>query len=216
MQEIAIRVRLAARERLGLSDYERTVQAVATLAAVVRWLPTPEARLVLRGRGSDPVRVETVSTANGFEMVLVLDDRSSAVERAAVVVASAIATAAGERVDGAAGVVGELDRLDRSAPRGRSVAERALRRFLEDARTDVVAGRLTARVRAASALVRLAEDGAMVVVERVVDPAAPAVEGHVVDDVPEPGDAVVVAETPDEAALMADAPVVVGDRKSVV
>jgi hypothetical protein len=61
VQEIAIRVRLREQKRVGLAEYERIVGSVATVAAVIAWLPTPEARLVVRGSGADSVRLETLS-----------------------------------------------------------------------------------------------------------------------------------------------------------
>ncbi|MFJ4297280.1 hypothetical protein [Curtobacterium sp. NPDC089689] len=193
VQEIAIRVRLREQERLGLGEYERIVGSVATVAALIPWLPDPEAKLVLRGRGAEPVRVETVTYGAVFEMLVVLDQRSAAVERAAAVVAALIESVRHERVaDDVAGVAGELDRLDRSAPRGRSVAERSLRTLLEGARVDVLARRTTTRVRAAQGLLRLAEDGAELIVERVDDALAPVVEEQVVDVAADTGAAVVV------------------------
>ncbi|WP_439688620.1 hypothetical protein ACRQ4C_10540 [Curtobacterium sp. SP.BCp] len=193
VQEIAIRVRLREQERLGLGEYERIVGSVATVAALIPWLPDPEAKLVLRGRGAEPVRVETVTYGAVFEMLVVLDQRSAAVERAAAVVAALIESVRHERVvDDVAGVAGELDRLDRSAPRGRSVAERSLRTLLEGARADVLARRTTTRVRAAQGLLRLAEDGAELLVERVDDALAPVVEEQVVDVAADTGAAVVV------------------------
>ncbi|QCR43764.1 hypothetical protein C1N91_09680 [Curtobacterium sp. SGAir0471] len=193
VQEIAIRVRLREQDRLGLAEYERIVGSVATVAAVVAWLPTPDARLVVRGRGAEPVRLETVSYGGVFEMLVVLDQRSAAVERAASAVAALIASVRDEHVeDDVAGIAGELDRLDRSAPRGRSAVERALRGFLEGARADVLARRTTTRVRAAQALLRLAEDGAELVVERVEDALVPVVEEQEVDVLADTGTAVVV------------------------
>ncbi|MGL3198557.1 hypothetical protein [Curtobacterium flaccumfaciens] len=193
VQEIAIRVRLREQERLGLGEYERVVGSVATVAALIPWLPNPEAKLVLRGRGAEPVRVETVTYGAVFEMLVVLDQRSAAVERAAAVVAALIESVRHEHVaDDVAGVAGELDRLDRSAPRGRSVAERSLRALLEGARADVLARRTTTRVRAAQGLLRLAEDGAEIVVERVDDALAPEVEEQVLDVAADTGAAVVV------------------------
>ncbi|UBQ01345.1 hypothetical protein [Curtobacterium sp. TXMA1] len=176
-----------------MTEYERIVGSVATVAAVVAWLPTPDARLVVRGRGAEPVRLETVSYGGVFEMLVVLDQRSAAVERAASAVAALIASVRDERVeDDVAGVAGELDRLDRSAPRGRSAVERALRGFLEGARADVFARRTTTRVRAAQALLRLAEDGAELVVERVEDAFVPVMEEQEVDVLADTGTAVVV------------------------
>ncbi|MCL9666638.1 hypothetical protein L2091_15535 [Curtobacterium albidum] len=193
VQEIAIRVRLREQDRLGLAEYERTVGSVATVAAVVAWLPSPESRLVVRGRGAEPVRLETVSYGGVFEMLVVLDQRSAAVERAASAVAALIASVREDHVeDDDAGVAGELDRLDRSAPRGRSSVERALRGFLEGARADVLARRTTTRVRAAQALLRLAEDGAELVVERVEDALVPVVAEQEVDVLADTGAAVVV------------------------
>ncbi|MET3635309.1 hypothetical protein [Curtobacterium oceanosedimentum] len=193
VQEIAIRVRLREQDRLGLAEYERTVGSVATVAAVVAWLPSPESRLVVRGRGAEPVRLETVSYGGVFEMLVVLDQRSAAVERAASAVAALIASVRDDHVeDDDAGVAGELDRLDRSAPRGRSAVERALRGFLEGARADVLARRTTTRVRAAQALLRLAEDGAELVVERVEDALVPVVAEQEVDVLADTGAAVVV------------------------
>jgi len=193
VQEIAIRVRLREQDRLGLAEYERIVGSVATVAAVVAWLPTPGSRLVVRGRGAEPVRLETVSYGTVFEMLVVLDQRSAAVERAASAVAALVTSVRDEHVeDGVAGIAGEFDRLDRSAPRGRSAVERALRGFLEGARADVLARRTTTRVRAAQALLRLAEDGAELVVERVEDALAPVVEEQQVDVLSDTGTSVVV------------------------
>lgn len=193
VQEIAIRVRLREQDRLGLAEYERIVGSVATVAAVVAWLPTPGSRLVVRGRGAEPVRLETVSYGTVFEMLVVLDERSAEVERAASAVAALVASVRDARVeDDVAGIAGELDRLDRSAPRGRSAVERALRGFLEGARADVLARKTTTRVRAAQSLLRLAEDGAELVMERVEDALAPVVEEQQVDVLTDTGTAVVV------------------------
>ncbi|MDP4333045.1 hypothetical protein Q7F20_06640 [Curtobacterium sp. A7_M15] len=193
VQEIAIRVRLREQERVVLADYERAVASVATVAALASWLPTPDARLVIRGRGAEPVRLETVTYGSVIEMLVVLDQRSAAVERGAAAIAALIESVRHEHVeDDVSGVAGELDRLDRSAPRGRSVVERSLRAFLEGARADVLARRTTTRVRAAQALVRLAEDGASLVVERVQDALAPTLEEHEVDVLADTGSAVVV------------------------
>jgi len=192
-QEIAIRVRLREQDRVGLAEYERVVGSVATVAAVIAWLPTPENRLVVRGRGAEPVRLETVSYGSTFEMLVVLDQRSAAVERAGAAVAALIESVRHEHVeDDVAGIAGELDRLDRSAPRGRSAVERSLRAFLEGARADVLARKTTTRVRAAQALLRLAEDGAELVVERVADALVPVVEEQAVDVLADTGSAVVV------------------------
>jgi len=193
VQEIAIRVRLREQDRLGLAEYERMVGSVATVAALVAWLPTPEARLVVRGRTAEPVRLETVSYGDVFEMLVVLDQRSADVERAAAAVAALVSSVRDEAVDDAvAGTAGALDRLDRSAPRGRSTVERSLRAFLEGARADVAARRTTTAVRAAQALLRLAEDGAELVVERIEDALAPVVEEQPVDVLTDTGSAVVV------------------------
>ncbi|WIB25206.1 hypothetical protein [Curtobacterium sp. MCSS17_015] len=193
MQEIAIRVRLREQDRLGLAEYERIVASVASVAAVVAWLPTPDARLVLRGRGAEPVRLETMSYGAVFEMLVVLDQRDPAVEKAAAAVAALVESVRHEHVeDDVAGVAGELDRLDRSAPRGRSQPERALRTFLESARADALARRSTTRLRAAQALLRLAESGAEIVVERVEDALAPVAEEQAVDVLADTGRAVVV------------------------
>ncbi|MDM7890471.1 hypothetical protein [Curtobacterium caseinilyticum] len=193
VQEIAIRVRLREQDRLGLAEYERMVGSVATVAAVVAWLPTPDERLVLRGRTAEPVRLETVSYGDVFEMLVVLDQDSAEVERAAAAVAALVASVRDEEVaDDVAGIAGELDRLDRSAPRGRSTVERSLRSFLEGARADVLARRTTTKVRAAQALLRLAEDGAELVVERVEDALAPVVDEQPVEVFAESGSAVVV------------------------
>jgi hypothetical protein len=193
VQEIAIRVRLREQERVVLADYERAVASVATVAALAAWLPTPDARLVIRGRGAEPVRLETVTYGSVIEMLVVLDQRSPAVERGAAAIAALVESVRHEHVeDDVAGVAGELDRLDRSAPRGRSVVERTLRAFLEGARADVLARKTTTRVRAAQALLRLAEDGASLVVERVEDALAPVVEEHAVDVLIDTGSAVVV------------------------
>lgn len=176
-----------------LADYERAVASVATVAALAAWLPTPDARLVVRGRGAEPVRLETVTYGSVIEMLVVLDQRSAAVERGAAAIAALVESVRHEHVeDDVAGVAGELDRLDRSAPRGRSVVERSLRAFLEGARADVLARKTTTRVRAAQALVRLAEDGASLVVERVDDALAPVVEEREVDVLADTGSAVVV------------------------
>lgn len=213
MQEIAIRVRIREQEQLGLGEYERIVGSVATVAALIAWLPAPDERLVLRGRGSEPARVETVTHGTDFEMLVVLDQRALATARAAGVVAALVEAARAEPGSDVAGsetgVAGEIDRLDRLAPRGRTVAERGLRTFLEAARADVIARRATTRVRAASALVRLAEEGAELTVERIDDARAEVVTATVVADAaPDAGDTVVIAETADEASIMADAPVV--------
>jgi len=193
VQEIAIRIRLREQERVVLADYERAVASVATVAALAAWLPTPDARLVIRGRGAEPVRLETVTYGSVIEMLVVLDQRSAAVERGAVAIAALVESVRHEHVeDDVAGIAGELDRLDRSAPRGRSVVERTLRAFLEGARADVLARKTTTRVRAAQALLRLAEDGASLVVERVDDALAPVVEEHAVDVLADTGSAVVV------------------------
>lgn len=193
VQEIAIRIRLREQERVVLADYERAVASVATVAALAAWLPTPDARLVIRGRGAEPVRLETVTYGSVIEMLVVLDQRSAAVERGAAAIAALVESVRHEHVeDDVAGVAGELDRLDRSAPRGRSVVERTLRAFLEGARADVLARKTTTRVRAAQALLRLAEDGASLVVERVDDALAPVVEEHAVDVLADMGSAVVV------------------------
>ncbi|MCS5488610.1 hypothetical protein NY588_15930 [Curtobacterium flaccumfaciens pv. beticola] len=204
VQEIAIRVRLREQERVGLAEYERIVGSVASVAAVVAWLPTPESRLVLRGRGAEPVRLETLSYGSVFEMLVVLDQRSPAVERAAGAVAALVDAVRDEAVaDDAAGVAGELDRLDRAAPRGRSGVERSLRAFLEGARSDVLARRTTTRVRAAQALLRLAEDGTEIIVERVDDALAPEVSEAPVEAAAETGSVVVLAEpgAPDDTEL---------------
>ncbi|MFJ3382616.1 MULTISPECIES: hypothetical protein [unclassified Curtobacterium] len=204
MQEIAIRVRLREQERVGLAEYERIVGSVATVAALTAWLPTPDARLVIRGRGAEPVRLETVSYGSTFEMLVVLDQRSAAVERAAAAVAALIESVRHEHVeDDVSGVAGELDRLDRSAPRGRSAVERSLRAFLEGARADVLARKSTTRLRAASALVRLAEDAAELTVERVEDALASELTERPVDVLADTGAAVVVepvdgVDAPDE------------------
>lgn len=193
VQEIAIRVRLREQGRLGLAEYERIVGSVASVAAVVAWLPTPDARLVLRGRGAEPVRLETMSYGTVFEMLVVMDQRTPGVERAAAAVAALLASVRHERVeDDVAGIAGELDRLDRSAPRGRSVPERALRTFLEGARADALARKSTTRLRAAQSLLRLAESGAEVLVERVEDALAPIVTEQAVDVLADTGSAVVV------------------------
>jgi len=193
VQEIAIRVRLREQERVVLADYERAVASVATVAALAAWLPTPDARLVIRGRGAEPVRLETVTYGSVIEMLVVLDQRSAAVERGAAAIAALVESVRHEHVeDDVAGVAGELDRLDRSAPRGRSVVERTLRAFLEGARADVLARKTTTRVRAAQALLRLAEDGASLVVERVDDALAPEVEERAVDVLADTGSVVVV------------------------
>ncbi|WP_141718747.1 hypothetical protein [Curtobacterium sp. ER1/6] len=176
-----------------MAEYERLVGSVASVAAVVAWLPTPDERLVLRGRTAEPVRLETVSYGDVFEMLVVLDQDSAAVERAAAAVAALVASVRDEAVaDDVTGIAGELDRLDRSAPRGRSTVERSLRAFLEGARADVLARRTTTKVRAAQALLRLAEDGAELVVERVEDALAPVVEEQPVEVLADSGSAVVV------------------------
>ena len=222
MQEIAIRVRLQEQDRLVLADYERIVGSVASVAAVVAWLPTPDARLVLRGRGAEPVRLETVSYGAVFEMLVVLDQRTPGVERAAAAVAALLESVRHEHVeDDVAGVAGELDRLDRSAPRGRSAPERALRTFLEGARADASARKSTTRLRAAQALLRLAESGAEVLVERVEDALAPVVSEQAVDVLVDTGSAVVVepvdgvgtAAAPEPAPLQPEKPSAEKDSK---
>ncbi|TCL80660.1 MULTISPECIES: hypothetical protein [unclassified Curtobacterium] len=208
VQEIAIRVRLREQERVVLADYERIVGSVATVAALAAWLPTPDARLVVRGRGAEPVRLETVTYGSVVEMLVVLDQRSAAVERGAAAIAALIESVRHEHVaDDVAGVAGELDRLDRAAPRGRSVVERTLRTFLEGARADVLARKTTTRVRTAQALLRLAEDDAVLTVERVTDALAPVLEEHAVDVALDTGSAVGVepidgVESPELASVL--------------
>ncbi|TSD12457.1 hypothetical protein [Curtobacterium sp. KBS0715] len=193
VQEIAIRVRLREQERVVLSEYERIVGSVATVAALAAWLPNPDTRLVVRGRGAEPVRLETVTYGSVVEMLVVLDQRSAGVERAAAAIAALIESVRHEHVaDDVSGVAGELDRLDRAAPRGRSAVERALRTFLEGARSDVLARKATTRVRTAPALLRLAEADAVLTVERVADALAPVLEEHAVDVELDTGSAVVV------------------------
>jgi hypothetical protein len=193
VQEIAIRVRLREQERVVLSEYERIVGSVATVAALAAWLPNPDTRLVVRGRGAEPVRLETVTYGSVVEMLVVLDQRSAGVERAAAALAALIESVRHEHVaDDVSGVAGELDRLDRAAPRGRSAAERALRTFLEGARSDVLERKATTRVRTAQALLRLAEADAVLTVERVTDALAPVLEEHAVDVELDTGSAVVV------------------------
>ncbi|WP_263091538.1 hypothetical protein [Curtobacterium sp. RIT-PI-V] len=208
VHEIAIRVRLREQERVVLADYERIVGSVATVAALAAWLPTPDARLVVRGRGAEPVRLETVTYGSVVEMLVVLDQHSAAVERGAAAIAALIESVRHEHVaDDVAGVAGELDRLDRAAPRGRSVVERTLRTFLEGARADVRARKTTTRVRTAQALLRLAEDDAVLTVERVTDALAPVLEEHAVDVELDTGSAVVVepidgVESPEQAPVL--------------
>lgn len=208
VQEIAIRVRLREQERVVLADYERIVGSIATVAALAAWLPTPDARLVVRGRGAEPVRLETVTYGSVVEMLVVLDQRSAAVERGAAAIAALIESVRHEHVaDDVAGVAGELDRLDRAAPRGRSVVERTLRTFLEGARADVLARKTTTRVRTAQALLRLAEDDAVLTVERVTDALAPVLEEHAVDVELDTGSAVVVepidgVESPEQVPVL--------------
>jgi hypothetical protein len=211
VQEIAIRVRLREQERVVLSEYERIVGSVATVAALAAWLPNPDTRLVVRGRGAEPVRLETVTYGSVVEMLVVLDQRSAGVERAAAAIAALIESVRHEHVaDDVSGVAGELDRLDRAAPRGRSAVERALRTFLEGARSDVLARKATTRVRTAQALLRLAEADAVLTVERVADALAPVLEEHAVDVELDTGSAVVVepidgVESPETEAASDDA-----------
>ncbi|MBT1672363.1 hypothetical protein [Curtobacterium flaccumfaciens] len=211
VQEIAIRVRLREQERVVLSEYERIVGSVATVAALAAWLPNPDTRLVVRGRGAEPVRLETVTYGSVVEMLVVLDQRSAGVERAAAAIAALIESVRHEHVaDDVSGVAGELDRLDRAAPRGRSAVERALRTFLEGARSDVLERKTTTRVRTAQALLRLAEADAVLTVERVADALAPVLEEHAVDVELDTGSAVVVepidgVESPETEAASADA-----------
>jgi hypothetical protein len=211
VQEIAIRVRLRDQERVVLSEYERIVGSVATVAALAAWLPSPDTRLVVRGRGAEPVRLETVTYGSVVEMLVVLDQRSAGVERAAAAIAALIESVRHEHVaDDVSGVAGELDRLDRAAPRGRSAVERALRTFLEGARSDVLARKATTRVRTAQALLRLAEADAVLTVERVADALAPVLEEHAVDVELDTGSAVVVepidgVESPETEAAPAGA-----------
>ncbi|MCS6551889.1 hypothetical protein NYS55_10670 [Curtobacterium flaccumfaciens pv. flaccumfaciens] len=211
VQEIAIRVRLWEQERVVLSEYERIVGSVATVAALAAWLPNPDTRLVVRGRGAEPVRLETVTYGSVVEMLVVLDQRSAGVERAAAALAALIESVRHEHVaDDVSGVAGELDRLDRAAPRGRSAVERALRTFLEGARSDVLARKATTRVRTAQALLRLAEADAVLTVERVADALAPVLEEHAVDVELDTGSAVVVepidgVESPETEAASDDA-----------
>ncbi|UWD77934.1 hypothetical protein [Curtobacterium flaccumfaciens] len=211
VQEIAIRVRLREQERVVLSEYERIVGSVATVAALAAWLPNPDTRLVVRGRGAEPVRLETVIYGSVVEMLVVLDQRSAGVERAAAAIAALIESVRHEHVaDDVSGVAGELDRLDRAAPRGRSAVERALRTFLEGARSDVLARKATTRVRTAQALLRLAEADAVLTVERVADALAPVLEEHAVDVELDTGSAVVLepidgVESPETEAASGDA-----------
>lgn len=211
VQEIAIRVRLREQERVVLSEYERIVGSVATVAALAAWLPNPDTRLVVRGRGAEPVRLETVTYGSVVEMLVVLDQRSAGVERAAAAIAALIESVRHEHVaDDVSGIAGELDRLDRAAPRGRSAVERALRTFLEGARSDVLERKTTTRVRTAQALLRLAEADAVLTVERVADALAPVLEEHAVDVELDTGSAVVVepidgVESPETEAASADA-----------
>ncbi|WIE56676.1 hypothetical protein DEI96_010855 [Curtobacterium sp. MCLR17_031] len=211
VQEIAIRVRLREQERVVLSEYERIVGSVATVAALAAWLPNPDTRLVVRGRGAEPVRLETVTYGSVVEMLVVLDQRSAGVERAAAALAALIESVRHEHVaDDVSGVAGELDRLDRAAPRGRSAVERDLRTFLEGARSDVLARKATTRVRTAQALLRLAEADAVLTVERVADALAPVLEEHAVDVELDTGSAVVVepidgVESPETEAASDDA-----------
>jgi hypothetical protein len=211
VQEIAIRVRLREQERVVLSEYERIVGSVATVSALAAWLPNPDTRLVVRGRGAEPVRLETVTYGSVVEMLVVLDQRSAGVERAAAAIAALIESVRHEHVaDDVSGVAGELDRLDRAAPRGRSAVERALRTFLEGARSDVLARKATTRVRTAQALLRLAEADAVLTVERVADALAPVLEEHAVDVELDTGSAVVVepidgVESPETEAAPAGA-----------
>ncbi|WP_395816558.1 hypothetical protein [Curtobacterium flaccumfaciens] len=211
VQEIAIRVRLREQERVVLSEYERIVGSVATVAALAAWLPNPDTRLVVRGRGAEPVRLETVTYGSVVEMLVVLDQRSAGVERAAAAIAALIESVRHEHVaDDVSGVAGELDRLDRAAPRGRSAVERALRTFLEGARSDVLERKTTTRVRTAQALLRLAEADAVLTVERVADALAPVLEERAVDVELDTGSAVVVepidgVESPETEAASDDA-----------
>ncbi|QQD75065.1 hypothetical protein I8920_09285 [Curtobacterium sp. YC1] len=176
-----------------LAEYERLVGSVATVTALATWLPTPEARLVVRGRGAEPVRLETATYGSVVEMLVVMDQRSADVERAAAAIASLIEAVRHEHVaDDVSGVAGELDRLDRAAPRGRSAVERSLRAFLQGARADVFARRTTTRVRTAQALLRLAEADAVLTVERVADALAPVLEEQAVDVELDGGSAVIV------------------------
>ncbi|PZE98033.1 hypothetical protein DEJ01_16200 [Curtobacterium sp. MCLR17_040] len=221
VQEIAIRVRLREQERVVLSEYERIVGSVATVAALAAWLPNPDTRLVVRGRGAEPVRLETVTYGSVVEMLVVLDQRSAGVERAAAAIAALIESVRHEHVaDDVSGVAGELDRLDRAAPRGRSAVERALRTFLEGARSDVLERKTTTRVRTAQALLRLAEADAVLTVERVADALAPVLEEHAVDVELDTGSAVVVepidgVESPETEAVSADADVSQADPEAV-
>jgi hypothetical protein len=145
------------------------------------------------------------------EMLVVLDQRSVGVERAAAAIAALIESVRHEHVaDDVSGVAGELDRLDRAAPRGRSTVERALRTFLEGARSDVLERKTTTRVRTAQALLRLAEADAVLTVERVADALAPVLEEHAVDVELDTGSAVVVepidgVESPESGAADSDA-----------
>jgi hypothetical protein len=212
VHEIAIRVHLKQRERFALTEYERLVSSVASVSALIGWLPTPDARLVLRGRGAEPVRIETMSYGAESSILVVLDQRTPAVEKAAGVVAALLENISSAALEGnASGVAGELDRLDQAAPRGRSALERSLRAFLEGARADVVARRTTARVRAASALLRLAEDGATLTVERIEDASDPILEATVLDVAPVPGDAALVGS---DVLPVSDTPADEGQSRS--
>ncbi|WP_412871810.1 hypothetical protein [Curtobacterium flaccumfaciens] len=220
VQEIAIRVRLREQERVVLSEYERIVGSVATVAALATWLPNPDTRLVVRGRGAEPVRLETVTYGSVVEMLVVLDQHSAGVERAAAAIAALIESVRHEHVaDDVSGVAGELDRLDRAAPRGRSTVERALRTFLQGARSDVLERKTTTRVRTAQALLRLAEADAVLSVERVADALAPVLEEHAVDVELDTGSAVVVepidgVESPEAVSAVLPLPAGASKAKS--
>ncbi|MBO9041296.1 hypothetical protein [Curtobacterium flaccumfaciens] len=220
VQEIAIRVRLREQERVVLSEYERIVGSVATVAALAAWLPNPDTRLVVRGRGAEPVRLETVTYGSVVEMLVVLDQHSAGVERAAAAIAALIESVRHEHVaDDVSGVAGELDRLDRAAPRGRSTVERALRTFLQGARSDVLERKTTTRVRTAQALLRLAEADAVLSVERVADALAPVLEEHAVDVELDTGSAVVVepidgVESPEAVSAVLPLPAGASKAKS--
>ncbi|WP_182065627.1 hypothetical protein [Curtobacterium sp. ME12] len=220
VQEIAIRVRLREQERVVLSEYERIVGSVATVAALAAWLPNPDTRLIVRGRGAEPVRLETVTYGSVVEMLVVLDQRSAGVERAAAAIAALIESVRHEHVaDDVSGVAGELDRLDRAAPRGRSTVERALRTFLQGARSDVLERKTTTRVRTAQALLRLAEADAVLSVERVADALAPVLEEHAVDVELDTGSAVVVepidgVESPEAVSAVLPLPAGASKAKS--
>ncbi|WP_066519661.1 hypothetical protein [Curtobacterium ammoniigenes] len=215
MQEIALRIRLTSPDRFSFSDYAKQVDAATSVAALVPWLATPNARLTLRGPGADPVRIETSSFGGTTTMVVVLAHTAPAVEAAAAVIA-ALLDAAQSTLAPASGSDGELsdrlDALDLAAPRARDGAARMVRQLIEDARVEVREGAEGTATAAARALVCLADAKAAVVVERVADASAEILEERrVAFLIPDDGSVTIVPDpSPGPTPVAADADAGVG------